>query len=215
MIIIKPIDGIDGIRSIRQMASMMFNMELGKKIFDSDGKLLQKHEPMHTIKKNGVTYSIQGLVGYILILRKDGGILVGGEWDDFIESLNTELSKLDDMYIKTYGSIRIYHESSMDYTLVSRLYTDEVYDRKRMRRVIRKSDHKRITDNDTNCVAISNCSKTGIFNWFLLDNEAFLLDNWFLSNKKRIRLIFGRLTLTARFQVETGGNTHICYDTTR
>lgn len=118
MIIIKIDEARDDATNIA-IASMLFNMELGSKAFNSDGEIDEPDEDFHVMEKDGISYTIQGIIGNIVVLYR-------GDDLRYIEFLAWDLEKvlqiLDDMYIKArVEGIPHYTGKSLDYTLVSEL----------------------------------------------------------------------------------------------
>jgi hypothetical protein len=116
MIIIKIKEHMDKSTTIA-IASMLFNMELGCKAFSPNGEIDDPDEDFHVIEKNGISYTIQGIIGNIVVLYS-------GDDHHYIECLSRDLEnalqKLDYIYINTrVEGIPQYTEKSLDYTLVS------------------------------------------------------------------------------------------------
>jgi hypothetical protein len=118
MIIIKIDEARDDATNIA-IASMLFNMELGCKAFNPDGEIDDPDEDFHVMEKDGISYTIQGIIGNIVVLYS-------GDDRRYIEFLAWDLEKalriLDDLYIKArVEGIPHYTGKSLDYTLVSEL----------------------------------------------------------------------------------------------
>ena len=135
MIIIK-IDEARGDATNIAIASMLFNMELGCKAFNTGGEIDDPDEDFHVIEKDGISYTIQGIIGNIVVLYN-------GDDRRYIEFLAWDLEKalhtLDDRYINARVEEGIPHYSgeSMDYTLVSGLGYKNNADR---RKIVHKAD---------------------------------------------------------------------------
>jgi hypothetical protein len=119
-------------QSYLNIATLLFNMELGKRAFNIFGELDDPDDDFHVIHKDGISYTIQGIIGNIIVMcnqkkRKEN--------KEVIKSLMLNLDKimyeLDDVYIKEYGSIQQYTGKSLDYTLVSESYTKKNTDRRK------------------------------------------------------------------------------------
>jgi hypothetical protein len=102
------------------IASMLFNMELGCKVFSPNGEIDEPDEDFHVIEKNGISYTIQGVIGNIVVLYNGDN----HRYTDFLSwDLEKTLQTLDNIYINTrVEGIPQYTGKSLDYTLVSELH---------------------------------------------------------------------------------------------
>lgn len=113
MIIIK-IDKERTVHCNMAIAAVMFNMELGKNVFNLDGTLITDGGDYHVLSKDGITYTIQGITGNVVILAND----VDKRYNEFLGwDLEKALHTLDDVYIDVHNDIKIYTSKSLDYTL--------------------------------------------------------------------------------------------------
>jgi hypothetical protein len=105
------------------ISTILFNMEMGEKIFNPSGDFYEIIEDYHVLHKDGISYTIQGMVGNIVVMYGMANRV-------YIEKLALELggvlSILDDRYIKKYGNIKQYTEDSTDFTLVSQIYKGDI-----------------------------------------------------------------------------------------
>jgi hypothetical protein len=101
------------------ISTILFNMEMGEKIFKPSGDFYDIIEDYHVLHKDGISYTIQGMAGNIIVLRGMANVA-------YIKNLRLELisalNTLDRRYIKKYGDIKQYTEDSTDFTLVSQIY---------------------------------------------------------------------------------------------
>lgn len=107
MIIIK-IEHGDVTDWITAIASIMFNMELGKHIFDLQGNIVDGKSNYHVLSKNGISYTIRGIAGNLIILPTNSIIL---------NNIESELHDLDCKYEEKYGSKYQYSQESSDYAV--------------------------------------------------------------------------------------------------
>jgi hypothetical protein len=133
MIIIKT-DGTRNESTTITIASMLFNMELGCKAFNSDGEIDEPDEDFHVIEKDGISYTIQGIIGNIVVLYRGDD----HRYTKFLAlDLDKALYKLDNLYIKSrVEGIPYYTGKSLDYTLVSEVRNNNT-DR---RKIVHKAD---------------------------------------------------------------------------
>lgn len=116
------------------IASILFNMELGCKAFNSEGEIDDPDEDFHVVEKDGISYAIRGVIGNIVVLHnrdyKQYNISLSRDLDNFLRILDYRYFK----YRKE--GIPYYTGKSLDYTLVSEL-RDNSTDR---RNIVHKSD---------------------------------------------------------------------------
>lgn len=115
MIIIKiDVDKTDA--CIMAIATVMFNMELGKNVYSLTGEFNDDAEDYHVLYKDGISYTIQGTTGRIVVLYNGDD----RRYNEFLGwDLEKLMVKLDNEYINKYGVIEQYDSRSMDYTLAS------------------------------------------------------------------------------------------------
>jgi hypothetical protein len=133
MIIIKNAD-LKNDKAIMVIATLLFNMELGKTVFNTSGEFDNCDEDFHVLSKNGITYNINGSIGNIIVMYDEK---IQRYNNTYLKELSIKLENtmkyLDDIYIKKYNSIKYFTEQSLDFTLVSRNYDSSrcnVYNRK-------------------------------------------------------------------------------------
>lgn len=136
MIIIKIDEERDDATNIA-IASMLFNMELGRRAFDSDGKIDEPDEDFHVLVKDGISYTIQGIIGNIVVLYRGDD----RRYQEFLAwDLEKALRDLDEKYVRANGEgIPHYTGKSMDFTLVSELQPAKKNDTDR-RKIVHKAD---------------------------------------------------------------------------
>jgi hypothetical protein len=119
MIIIK-IDNFD-IEAEKEIATLLFNMEMGKKSFNIMGDIDNPDEDFHVLHKNGISYTIYGSVGSLILLKQNK--TDDPYFESFIHNMVNHLSDLDDKYNKNCGIINHYTGGSTDYSLNSKPFT--------------------------------------------------------------------------------------------
>lgn len=159
-----------------EIATILFNMELGEKAFNVSGDL-DDRDDYHVLHKDGISYTIRGNEGNIVIMNNE---VINNE--TYIEDLDKNLQKLDELYIKEHGNIQYYTTKSMDFTLVS-----EIYNENNARRIISsnginptKSCFKwKIIDRDIILPAIMDrkCSRDVWEHTFLTKYNTLIIDD--------------------------------------
>ena len=133
MIIIK-IDQERNEETNMTIATTLFNMELGKKVFNIDGSINNPDEDLYILTKDGISYTIHGIVGNIVVIYR-------GENHRYTEFLISDIEKilhdLDMKYMDEFKEINCYNGKSMDYTLVSEAISDR---NKKRRKIVKNKD---------------------------------------------------------------------------
>lgn len=147
------------------ISTILFNMELGKKVFNAKAEIDSPDEDYHTISNRGITYAIQGIIGNICILYRGND----RRYSEFLSwDIERNLRALDTIYIEKFGNIHSYAITSMDYTLVSEKPTDVYRDR---RRLVHKHDAP---------------SFRGCFTWrVVMNNQELLQKNHISPSRSR------------------------------
>ena len=94
-------------RDLLKVATVLFNMEQGKTIFNTNGTICENLEDFHIVRDNGIVYSIRGRLHNLIIL---GNTLRKTELKKLIDMIQEQMVILDDKYEESGG---IYTEISI------------------------------------------------------------------------------------------------------
>lgn len=101
------------------IATTMFNIETGKRVFDIRGNIDRPDDDFNTITKGGITYSIHLMKGSLLFtnIGPVGGIFLS----TIIKKIRSIIDRLHLRYNELKGGVRYYTANSIDFVAESTL----------------------------------------------------------------------------------------------